>query len=123
MFNRFDIWKFKDDANCWDFVREFLLENTDIPEFDLPRYGIHPNSKKEMTAASRAVNSTFIECGPIQFAIACHFVKNTLFHVGVVDCEKVRHTTRQLGTLKESVGSFERRSSITKYKIHRSLCQ
>lgn len=122
MFNRFDIWKYSNNSNCWDYVREYLLEHTNIPERDIPKYGILPSNKRAMTKAANVVSESFIECNPKQYAIACHYQGNTILHVGIVDGEYVRHTSYN-GTMKSKIKDFEKMASKTVYKIHHSLWQ
>lgn len=123
MFDRFATWQYRDDANCWDYVREYLLEYTNIPAHDLPKFGIHPSNKRKMTSAANRVVSTFRNTPPVDYAIACHYMGKVLYHVGVVVNGKVIHTGEKTGTVSEAIKSFERRASITKYKLHESLWQ
>ena len=123
MFDRFDCWKYTDNHNCWDFVREFLIDRAGVPSEDVPKYGICPTDKKAMTKAAREVQKTFTLCEPQQYAIACHFVGRVIIHVGVVDGDIIRHTGKVQGTTKSTVRDFEAMAQKTIYKIHRSLCQ
>ena len=123
MFDRFDCWKYSEFHNCWDFVREFLIDRAGVPPEDVPRYGICPDDKKAMTLAARSVEKTFNPCEPRQFAIACHFIGKTIIHVGVVDGGRIRHTGKNRGTTKSTIKDFEALAPKTIYKIHKSLCQ
>jgi hypothetical protein len=119
MFNRFDVWRYTDDSNCWDLVRQWLV-GVGVPECDVPKYGIIPSNKKAMTKAANDVKTNFVDCGPVQNAIACHYRGRTILHVGIVDGGMVRHTSRS-GTMKTKICEFERQAK-TIYKIHKSLC-
>jgi len=123
MFDKFDCWKYSDFHNCWDYVREFLIDRAGVPSEDVPKYGICPDDKKAMTLAARNVEKTFTLCEPQQFAIACHFMGKIITHVGVVDGDRIRHTGRTQGTTKSTIKEFESMSPKTIYKIHKSLCR
>lgn len=123
MFNKWSCWQYRDNANCWDFVRSFLVEEAGVPSEDVPKFGICPKDKRSMTKASTEVESQFVDSEPVQYAIACHYYGKVLYHVGVVDQGRIRHTGEKIGTMYESIKDFEARASVTKYKIHQSLCQ
>lgn len=123
MLDKFDIWKYRDNANCWDYVREYLIERAGIPPGDVPKYGILPSDKRAMTKAANDVKQTFINSGPVQYAVACHYLGKTIIHVGVIDKGCVRHTGSKTGTMKSSIKDFEAMSQKTIYKLHKSLCQ
>lgn len=123
MIDKFDLWQYRENANCWDFVRAFLIERAGIDAADVPRFGICPDDKKAMTKASAGVRRSFSESGPEQFAIACHYVGRVLYHVGVVDGGIIRHTGKQTGTRKDSIKEFERLAGRTIYMLHNSLWQ
>lgn len=123
MFDKFDIWKYGDNSNCWDYVREFLIIKAGLPPDDLPKFGILPNNKKAMTNASKSIDSNFMECGREQWAIACQYIGNVLIHVGVVDNGLVRHTSKDNGTLKSSFEDYEKMCRQTIYKKHINLCR
>jgi hypothetical protein len=122
MFDRFDTWQYRSDANCWDFVREWLIERLGVPEKDVPKYGICPNDKTSMhKAAHDEVIPQFEVTSPINGAIAAHYLGSTLYHVGVVDGNFVRHTNSKSGTRKDPIKAFERMASKTIYYTHKSL--
>jgi len=123
MLDQFDVWKYAQNHNCWDFVREFLIDRTEISADDLPKYGILPCNKREMTKAARSVEANFIETGPRNYAIACQYHGKLITHVGVVEGKMVRHTGEQRGTMREPIKKFERNASRTIYMSHKSLCQ
>lgn len=118
MFSRFDLWQYREDNNCWDFVREWLIENG-VPAEDVPKYGIHPDNKLEMHSAHKNVKRTFVECRPRHGAVACHYVGKILYHVGVIDGDMVRHTGKTIGTRLDSINAFEALAPTTKYFIHK----
>lgn len=121
MFDKFDLWKWEADHNCWDYVREYLIERIGVPHDDVPKYGIAPHDKRAMTKASQKVTPKFIDCEPKNGAIACHYHGKCILHVGVVEDGFVRHCSKEWGTIKESIKRFENRASKTVYKIHASL--
>lgn len=117
MFSKFDLWQYRSDNNCWDFVREFLIERG-VPCEDIPKYGIAPSNKKAMTGAHHAVKKMFVESGPVQNAIACHYHGGLLLHVGVVDGGHVRHTGEKIGTRKDPIDEFCKMAA-TRFYLHR----
>lgn len=122
MFDRFDIWQYRDDANCWDYVREWLIEKAGVPAVDVPKFGICPYDKKSMHAAHNGVIKTFIRVDePLNHAIAAQYIGKTIFHVGIVDGDNVRHTGRKQGTRKEKIKEFEKGASRVVYYLHKSL--
>lgn len=123
MFDKFDIWQYKANHNCWDYVREYLVEKLGIPSEDVPKYGIAPSNKQEMTKAAKDVGRSFMPCEPMEGAVACHYLGRAIQHVGIIHGGVVRHTSREWGTIKESVKDFERRCQKTLYFIHKSLCR
>ena len=123
MFNKWDLWKYTDDNNCWEYVRQFLIIEAGIDPEDVPKFGICPSNKREMTKASIEVAKNFAESGPVQFAVACQFHGKLLNHVGIIDCGLVRHTGKACGTKKEKISGFESKAQKTTYMLHRNLCQ
>lgn len=121
MLDKFDTWQYRSDANCWDFVREWLIEKLGVPESDVPKYGICPDNKKEMHRAHLDVIPIFEVTKPRNGSIAAQYMGKTLFHVGVVDGEYVRHTNRRIGTRKDKITTFERQASKVIYYTHKSL--
>lgn len=118
MIDEFDLWRYSDDSNCWDFVCAFLNKKG----VDLPRFGICPSDKRGMTKAAKGViDSYLIECEPRQNAIACHYHGGLLLHVGVIDSSKVRHAHKQFGVRRDTIKSFESMAQKTKYVIPKCL--
>lgn len=122
MFDKFDVWQYRDNHNCWDYVREFLIDKTCLTHDDVPKFGVSPDDKKGMTTAYSGLVDNFVECEPLDFSIACHFYGRVLVHVGIVYNGKVLHTGRMFGLSRNSI---ERFSSMmkTKFYIHRKLWQ
>lgn len=120
MLNRFDLWKYSDTSNCWDFVREWLID-VGANELSLPRFGICPTDKRSMTKASKNVIIGLQECGPIQNAIACHYHDKVLFHVGIVDGRHVRHANQKSGLRRDTIKRFESMAQKTIYRIPKCL--
>lgn len=107
MFDKFDVWQFRDNANCWDYVRTFLVEKHGVPESAVPKYGILPDDKKSLNMAAKEVAKNFVDSKPCDGAIACHCIGNAIVHVGVVDKGYVRHTSKQWGTIKSTIREYE----------------
>lgn len=119
---KFDLWQYRDDANCWDYVAAWLSEIKGVPLQDVPSFDVKPSDKRLMTAASIKVARSFVSVkAPENGAIAAHYHGKTLQHVGVVDGKMIRHTGYKIGTRKDSVKVFERMASKTKYHLHKSL--
>lgn len=119
MFDKFDVWQYRDDRNCWDYVREFLIERVGIKESDAPSYEISPNDKRAMTKAARGVARNFEICGPEHGAVACHYVGRTIVHVGIVDGGIIRHTGKATGTIKSTIAEFEAMAQRTEYRRYK----
>ena len=117
----FNLWKYRDDANCWDYVREWMIREAKIPADDVPKFGICPDDKRGMTKAYIEVRRGFDECEPQQFAIACSCRGRLIDHVGVVYNDRIWHTGRKAGTQSLSVEAFENLAPKTIYYLHRSL--
>ena len=120
MFDRFDYWKYTNDHNCWDFVREWWIDKGISPD-DIPRFGICPTNKREMTKAAQPVISELVECGPIQNSVACHYHGNLLLHVGMVDNGIVRHAHPKMGCRRDTIKRFEVMAQRTIYRIPKCL--
>lgn len=120
MLDRFDVWQYRDDNNCWDYVREFLIDKANISPDDVPKFGICPSNKREMTRASISVAKSFLVSGPANYAVACHYVGGVLYHVGIVYNGLVLHTGEKIGTRKDTIGDFEA-SAYTVYMLHKKL--
>lgn len=115
------VWQYRDDNNCWHYVRHWLHRLFGVDINDIPEFGIHPDAKQEMTGAYSEVKKTFIESEPVEGAVACKFYGRVLFHVGLIIDGKVRHVGRKTGGVKsEPVEKFNR-GGRTKYYVHRSL--
>ena len=121
MLDKFTTWQYRDDRNCWDFVREFLIEKAGISAEHLPKYGILPEDKQSMTAAANSIRGGFIDCDPVNFAIACHYIGHTIIHVGVVYNGYVLHTGSKFGTKKSTIKAFEKMCQKTVYRLHGSI--
>ena len=117
----YSLWKYKDDSNCWDYVREWMIREAKIPAEDVPKFGICPQDKPSMNEAYLEVRKGFELCEPQQFAIACNCKGRMIDHVGVVYNDKVWHTAETMGTQALSLKAFESLAPQTIYYIHRSL--
>jgi hypothetical protein len=112
--DKFDIWQWREDSNCWDFVITWILEKQGV---ELPRFGILPSNKKEMTKAARNIIKNYLTevHEPVSGAIAAHYFGKINWHVGIVDGDFVRHTGEKIGTCKHSIKQFERMAPLTRY--------
>lgn len=118
MIDSFDLWKYSDTSNCWDFVAAFIKTKG----VDLPTFGICPSDKRAMTKQSKKVIKDYlVDCGPIQNAIACHYHGGLLIHVGVIDQGRVRHAHQQFGVRRDTIKQFESMAQRTEYKIPKCL--
>jgi hypothetical protein len=117
MFSELDLWKYSNDSNCWDYVCAFYKKLG----YDLPKFGIHPQDKKGMTKASLSLIDDFVECGPVQNAIACHYHGKIFFHVGVVDGGRVRHVSNKTGARRDTIKRFESMAQKTIYRLPKCL--
>ncbi|HDY7840621.1 TPA: phage tail protein [Vibrio vulnificus] len=107
-------------VDCWGFVRLVRHHHHKLPM--LASFGaVSPDDKTGMTAGYQALVGQFKLTRPVDGAIACHFVGDTLVHVGVVVDEnglKVAHTGRKMGRPRLSrLAEFERMALITRYYI------
>ena len=119
---KYDLWQYRDEgANCWDFVAQWLRELKGVPVVDVPNFDIHPKDKRSMHRASVGVARNFIECGPIDGAIAAHYHGGTIQHVGVVDGSIIRHVGLTTKVRLDKIKTFERMAPTTKYYLHKSL--
>ena len=118
MIEKFDLWKYSDESNCWDFVVAYL---SDVG-VHLPRFGICPSNKLGMTRASKSViKDHLVECGPMDYAIACHYHGKLLIHVGIVHNGQVRHAHHANGVRRNTIKEFEGMAQKTIYKIPKCL--
>lgn len=106
--------------DCWGLVRLVRHHHHGLPL--LESFGrVSPDDKAGMTDGYLAVVSGFVETAPIDGAIACHFLGDVLWHVGVVVDEcglKVLHTGRKLGRpCLSRLAEFERMALTTRYYI------
>ncbi len=106
--------------DCWGFVRLVRHHHHNLPM--LASFGtVSPDDKSGMTDGYDQVVTGFCKTEPIDGAIACHFIGETLVHVGVVINEnglKVAHTGRKLRKPRlVRLSEFERMALITRYYI------
>ncbi|HIF9551112.1 TPA: phage tail protein [Photobacterium damselae] len=106
--------------DCWGLVRYVRHHHHHLPL--LSSFGaVIPTDKAGMTQCYQSLVSGFKPVPPQNGAIACHFVGETLVHVGVVVDEgglKVLHTGRKFQRPKlDRIHHFERLALITRYYI------
>ena len=107
----YKLWQYRDDRNCWDFVRTVLNEQFNVPVDAVPKFGICPDDKRGMTKAFLGVKKSFRSIEQAQEgAVACHFSGRALTHVGVVLNGKVWHAGKSQGVKSESIQAFEKQS-------------
>lgn len=108
-------WQYRDDNNCWDFVREVLHKEFNVPAEFIPKFGICPDDKAAMTREFRNVKKRFHRItAPKDGAVACHFSDEVLIHVGIVRNQKVWHASRSRGLSVDPFNVFEK-LAITRY--------
>ena len=118
--DRFTLWRYSSNRNCWDFVREFLIEKTSIPADDLPKFGVLPSDKRGMTNAANGVIPSLMETEPVDYSIACQYLGDVLYHVGVVLDGMVNHVGEKCGSVREPIKSFENFGKV-KYFTHEAV--
>lgn len=121
MFSKFELWQYRSDHNCWDFVREWLIDNAGVPACDVPKFGICPNDKGSMTKAAVGVECNFTESKPVDHAIACQYRLGTLWHVGIVYNGMVWHVGSKTRFRRDKIDVFESMYKKVRYKIHKCL--
>ncbi len=107
-------------VDCWGFIRLVRHHHHHLPM--LASFGnVSPDDKAGMTQGYQSVITSFTQTKPVDGAIACHFIGDTLVHVGVVVNEnglKVAHTGRKMGRPRLCrLADFERMALITRYYI------
>lgn len=113
------LWSYRDDNNCWDYVRYWLIKLFDVPEKAVPKYGIIPNDKKSMTKAYKLVRSGFSESEPTNGAVACQYRGRLLDHVGLVYNHMVYHVKDKSGVMVEPLAEFIRGKKVVFYAYQR----
>ncbi|EPP5594125.1 phage tail protein [Vibrio cholerae] len=107
-------------VDCWGFVRLVRHHHHGLPL--LASFGaVAPDDKQGMTDGYHQVVTGYVQTEPVDGAIACHFVGETLVHVGVVVNEnglKVAHTGRKMARpCLSRLAEFERMALTTRYYI------
>lgn len=118
MLSKWDIWRYSDESNCWDFVCAFLADV--VPSTDLPKFGVTYQDVKGMTRCKDGIIENYVLSEPVQNAIACHYHGKALLHVGVVDGEHVRHVGKY-GHRRDTIEKFESLAQRTEYRLHKCL--
>lgn len=106
--------------DCWGLVRLVRHHHHGLPL--LESFGrVLPDDKAGMTRGYHDLVAGFVETAPVDGAIACHFLGDALWHVGVVVDEcglKVLHTGRkQARPSLTRLAEFERMAMVTRYYI------
>lgn len=111
------LWQYRDDNNCWDFVRTVLHAEFGIPRDAVPKYGICPSDKVAMTEAFKEIKKGFLKVdGPCIGAVACHFEGIYLCHVGVIRSDNlVWNASSARGVSKDSIRFFEKMNRTEYY--------
>lgn len=121
MFKWFQRWRYTDDDNCWEYVRQFLIREAGVESHLLPKFGICPSDKKSMTKAYLNVKRSFVDSDPVDFSVACCLRGRLIDHVGIVYNDKVWHTGSKTGTQCLSIERFENLSPRTIYQLHETI--
>lgn len=116
------LWQYRDDANCFDFVRALLITQYNYPESAIPRFDILPTERLAMTREYKKLTGFFgLLDTPEPQAIACQFRGRVLAHVGLVrECGLIWHAGRAQGVRVDSVATFESLATRTEYRLWRS---
>jgi hypothetical protein len=132
---KYMIWQYRDDNNCWDYVRYWLINEFGVPEKEVPKFGAVVSKKdgdtalfsmtdekmKAMTDGSCEVIKHCSESGPVNGAIACKYFGDYMYHVGIVIGGNVCHIGKSSTGVKcEPIDKFSR-AGKTKYYAHRSI--
>jgi hypothetical protein len=102
--------------DCWGLVREVLHEYYDVPE--LESFGaVRAKDKLSMSKAAQELYDLFNEVVAQEGVLACVYVGELLWHVGVVikvdGLLKVLHAGSAFGVMMQSVSVFEKLSDGT----------
>jgi len=120
MLDKFSMWRWQENANCWDFVREYAIDVLYIPAIDVPKFGALSVDKRATTKAYRDIKSAFLDSPCKHGAIACHFRGKLLIHVGVVVGDRIYHCQEGGHAKKDKIRAFEAMAE-TRYWLHNSL--
>lgn len=113
------LWQYRDDNNCWDFVRTVLHVEFNVPLSAIPRFGICPDDKTAMTSAYQVVKRQFTRVrAPTAGTVVCHFDGDTLLHVGIVRHDgRVWHaSSASKGVTNVSVPVFQKIATTRFYQ-------
>ena len=117
MLDKFSAWSYRDNNNCWHFVRQWQIERCGVPESALPSHSdISPNNKHSMTKAAYGVMKDYILCKAEEGAIACMFKGKALIHVGVVFNGQIAHACKSRNRVTESIKKFAQGQEVRFYK-------
>ena len=116
MLDKFSAWQYRDDHNCWHFVRAWQIERCGVPESALPEHkGINPEDKRSMTKAAVLVMSEYSRCQPEEGAIACQFRDNVLLHVGVVHNGLIANVNKSKNRINNTIEEFRNGAKLRFY--------
>ena len=117
MRERWQVWHYRDDANCWDFVRALLIAEAGIHPDALPVFGLLPDDKRGMTKAYQVVKHGFRDVStPSTFDVACVYRGKCLIHVGVVIEGRVWHVGRKTGFRIDTFTQFSQQRQVKFYR-------
>jgi hypothetical protein len=115
------IWSYREDNNCWDYVRHWLINRYNVDPAEIPKYGIHPNNKGAMTNEYSKVKIFFVESDPVEGSVACHFMGRVLHHVGIVIDGQVREVGEKWKTVRSTPVDKWKKGKKCKFYAHYSL--
>jgi hypothetical protein len=114
---KYQLWQYRNDNNCWDFVRAVLKDEFKVPEMSIPRFGLCKDDVIAVDSAYSEVKSGFAAIArPMESAIACHFAGLALNHVGIVVGDRVWHVGSATNVRADKFRTFERKARTEYYK-------
>tara|TARA_B100000614_G_C14236739_1_gene364819 strand:- start:200 stop:577 length:378 start_codon:yes stop_codon:yes gene_type:complete len=117
MRDRWQVWQYRDDANCWDFVRAMLINEAGINPAVLPVFGVLPDDKRGMTKAHHVVRGAFRAVNtPATFDVACQYRGKCLIHVGIVIDGAIWHVGRKTGFRIDHIPLFSQQRKVMFYR-------
>jgi hypothetical protein len=107
--NHWLLWQYRDDHNCWDFVRAVLEKEFNIPSYAIPKHGVCATDKAGIDTTYQHEKQRFIPINaPQNGAVACQYAGETLTHVGIVLNDFIFHASSRHGVRKTTLSAFLR---------------
>ena len=105
--------------DCWGLVRIVLRDEFNGPELELFS-GVVKEDGADMDSGYQALLTDFVECRPVEGALACCFQvvegREVFHHVGIcVSDSEIMHTTEARGVHSLPIRVFRRVSAKVRY--------